>query len=253
MTKICNRSDLPLRHSLELISTLKRERLDSSGSAGSSSHSSTDPSPLDLLHQHCFNSTKEDFHPPRPSSIDQGRISSSCPICKRSIRRSARISLQCDRCPLIYHLDCLISSKNPYPKFNQSWICPNHHERISMKKSVRVKLLHRTLNNETKQILQHFHLSPKKISSNVELSRIPPSIEQFYTKENPPRMSFDPSIVAIIEDILHHVIDGEIYPTSPSNSLTPSTIDSFDRLVKALNEPDQSSNLQINPRFVERN
>ncbi|KAK2160899.1 hypothetical protein LSH36_125g03022 [Paralvinella palmiformis] len=75
-----------------------------------------------------------------PYELDNGLVplpAKLCYICKRSCRVAPL--LQCDYCPLLYHLDCLDPPLASMPV--DRWMCPNHVERCLDEKLVTSKLL----------------------------------------------------------------------------------------------------------------
>ncbi|ELT92679.1 hypothetical protein CAPTEDRAFT_228495 [Capitella teleta] len=84
----------------------------------------------------------------QPHEMDNGMVplpAKLCFVCCKSCRVAPL--LQCDYCPLLFHLDCLDPPLAAMPPPHQRWMCPNHVEHAldgellnTLKVSERVKL-----------------------------------------------------------------------------------------------------------------
>lgn len=74
--------------------------------------------------------TKSNSKPKKqPHELDNGLVplpAKLCFVCSKSCRTAAL--LQCDFCPLLFHMDCLDPPLAAPPPVHQRWMCPNHVE-----------------------------------------------------------------------------------------------------------------------------
>lgn len=189
-------------------SNLKRKRPNCSSSPSLSTALSV-PSPpdvpdahLDLLHRLCLSYQSEEFQGPTALSPDALLRQPNCFICRKSASTNGP-SLQCDYCPLIYHLDCLTPLMTSLPLSTEQWMCSNHFEpafdrcffkKKTLGRSNRVKIYNQSSIAIPDMIVQDFPpLSRKKndLLSNtisntqlksIQVSQIPKAIENYYSK-----------------------------------------------------------------------
>ncbi len=250
----------------KLLLNLKRKRMDSSPPPQSSTITSPNTQ-LEVLHSLFLSCRSEEFHGPSFSSKHRQKF---CFLCRKSSIKQGP-SIQCDYCPLIYHLDCLIPPLKSFPLSNEKWMCPNHMTPLldryfSRKTTNRVKIYQQNSPIEGNIIIQDFthHQLPR-----IDISEIPKAIEEFYfqannepkstneirsTEQSEENLSpnesssaYDPSIWDILQAILNDIVNNQPYEFSsiienhpnPIKSLSkPSmnTLDTIDILLQALNE-----------------
>jgi hypothetical protein len=266
-------------------SNLKRKRIDSSSPPPSINSPNTQ---LEALHCLFLSCQSEEFH--GPSFLSDNHIQKYCFICRKSSIKQGP-SIHCDYCSLTYHLDCLTPPMTSLPLLNEKWMCPNHMtpilDRYLLKKktfstSNRVKIYHQYSSIEQNAVIQDFtHIKQSKIINNI--SQIPKTIEEFYSKANIEQNSiskfeindntkeqfeenlspnessstYDPLIWDILQAILNHIVNDHTYEfssimendhiiksSSKNNQL--NTLDTIDTLLKALNEPEQCTINKMN-------
>jgi hypothetical protein len=144
----------------------------------------------------------------------------------------------------------------------------------------RVKISHQSSQTEQNIIIQDFtHQQQTKIINNhqlerIDISQIPKTIEEFYSKAKPisemeinnntkkepteeelspneDSFAYDPSIWDILQAILDHIVNDHPYqfssitesdyPTKTSTKNESNTLDTIDRLLQVLNEPNSTS------------
>ncbi|XP_050409401.1 PHD finger protein 12 [Patella vulgata] len=135
-----------------------------------------------------------------PHELDNGMVPLPAKLCF-TCSRSCRVAplLQCDFCPLLFHMDCLHPPMTSYP--SGRWMCPNHIENITDEKllksvslveriklwdkysghvdqhTVKVKFLQKTHQKHPLFRIKHQHPLRKTIT-------VPQSIKDHYN--NPP-------------------------------------------------------------------
>ncbi|CAF1640400.1 unnamed protein product, partial [Adineta ricciae] len=240
----------------ESSSSLKRKRHDSSPPP-SPAPAPTPDVQLDTLHRLLLFDQSGDFQ--GPSSSNNLPRQKYCFICRKFSAKQGP-SIHCDYCPLTYHLDCLTPPLISLPK--DKWMCPNHVEptldRCLVKRkdqsiNQRVKLYQQhTLRkqdvvvqdfNQKKQTKDYFLLNTinNHRSERVDISQIPHSIAQFYSKihseqKHTPQLetkdlkqkilvqttplpdetslAYDPCVWDILQSILNHIVNDEQYEIS---------------------------------------
>ena len=157
---------------------------------------------LDLLHRLCLSHQSEEFQGPSALSPDSLSQQPNCFICRKSASKNGP-SLQCDYCPLIYHLDCLTPPMTSLPLSTEKWMCSNHFEpafdrcffkKKTLGRSNRIKIYNHSSIAMSDMIVQDFPpFSRKKndLPSNtisntqlesIQVSQIPKAIEDYYSK-----------------------------------------------------------------------
>jgi len=280
-------------------SNLKRKRIDSSSPSPSINSPNTQ---LEALHSLFLSCRSEDFH--GPSFLSDNYTQKYCFICRKSSIKQGP-SIHCDYCSLTYHLDCLTPPITSLPLLNNKWMCPNHMtpilDRYLLKKKKfsttnRVKISHQYLQIEQNTILQdftHIKQSNNHQSECINISQIPKTIEEFYSKANleqksisefeindntneqqfeenlsPNESSYDPLIWDILQAIINHIVNDDTYEfssiiendyiiKSSSKNEELNTLDTIDTLLKVLNEPEQctinKTNALISSTPIEQN
>jgi hypothetical protein len=198
----CNNKSKQLSSST---SNLKRKRIDSSSSPPPPSSTINSPvsnTQLEALNRLFLSCQSEEFHGPSLQLNNPNQ--KHCFICRKSPIKQGP-SIQCDYCPLIYHIDCLTPSLTSLPLSNEKWMCPNHMEPIldrylsqktNFSTTNRVKFYQQYSQIEQNTIIQDFthkkqtkeYLLSNTINNHrlerIDISQIPKTIEEFYSKAN---------------------------------------------------------------------
>jgi hypothetical protein len=224
---------------------------------------------LEALHRLFLSCRSEEFHGP---SFPSKHRQKSCFICRKSSIKQGP-SIQCDYCPLTYHLDCLTSPLKSFPLSHEKWMCPNHmtpsiDRYLSQKTINRVKIYHQNSPIEENIILQDFIHHP---SQRIDISEIPKAIQEFYSQANNEQKStneipsneqseetfspydesssaYDPTIWDILQSILNDIVNNQSYEFSPIiENFNPkeSSMNTLNTLLQALNET--KNDLEQNP------
>ena len=261
--------EIKFRATSKPVSNLKRKRVDSSSPPPSTTTTAITPpnTQLEALHRLFLSCRSEEFHGPAFSSKHHQK---SCFICRKSSIKQGP-SIQCDYCPLTYHLDCLTPPLKSFPLSHEKWMCPNHmtpsiDRYLSPKTVNRVKIYHRNSPVEENIILQDFipHLSQR-----IDISEIPKAIQEFYSQANNEQKpsneissneqseenfspyesssAYDPTVWDVLQAILNDIVNNQPYEFSPiietfNSPKQPSiaTLDTIDTLLQALNETRSS-------------